>query len=102
MAFKMQGNPMQRNYGIGSPFDKNHTPTVGSIVGDVDNKVNDAYESGDMKALRKALRELNKDIKTLEKAGKGEEINEYLNPANYASVAAYTATREKDNTQKEE
>mgnify|MGYP003120947172 CR=1 FL=1 len=93
MAFKMKGF---------SPFDKEHTPTVGSVVGDVDNKVNDAYESGDTKALEKALKELNKDIETLYGQGKREEINEYLNPANYASVAAYTATREKDNSQKEE
>jgi hypothetical protein len=92
MPFKMKGF---------SPFDKDHTPTVGTVVGDVDNKVNDAYESGDMKALEKALTELNKDIETLKNQGKGEEINEYLNPANYASVGAYTATREKDNPQKE-
>ena len=95
MAFKMKGF---------SPFDKEHgdEPTVGSIVGDVDNKVGDAAASGDMNALRKALRELNKDIKTLEKAGKGEEIREYINPDKYANVNTYMESYKKDNPQKEE
>ena len=87
-----------------SPFDKEHgdKPTVGKVVGDVDNKVGDAAASGDMKALRKALRELNKDIKTLEKAGKGEEVREYIRPEKYANVNTYMEAYKKDNPQKEE
>lgn len=95
MAFKMRGF---------SPFDKEHGdgPTVGSVVGDIDNRVGDAASSGDMKALRKALNELNKDIKILEKAGKGEELREYINPSTYANVNTYMESYRKDNPQKEE
>tara|TARA_R100000353_G_scaffold34337_1_gene27543 strand:- start:748 stop:1035 length:288 start_codon:yes stop_codon:yes gene_type:complete len=95
MAFKMKGF---------SPFDKEHgdKPTAGTIVGDIDNKLNDAYESGDMQATKKALREINKDINRVIKSGGEEELLDYINPANYANLKAYTAKREEDNVQKEE
>lgn len=78
-GFKSNGDPKKKS-----------TATVGKVVGDVDNKLNDAYESGDMKAVKKALREINKDIKAVEKAGKGEELRDYINPSNYKNLNAYT------------
>ena len=87
MAFKMNGfSGFKSN---GDPKKKS-TATVGKIVGDVDNKLNDAYASGDMKAVKKALREINRDIKAVEKAGKKEELRDYINPSNYTNLAAYT------------
>ena len=87
MAFKMKGFS---GFKLDGDPKKKSTATVGTIVGDVDNKLTDAYESGDMKAVKKALKEINRDIKAVEKAGKGEELRDYINPANYASLNAYT------------
>ena len=69
---------------------KKSKATVGKIVGDVDNKLNDAYRSGDTKAVKKALREINRDIKAVKKAGKGEELRDYIKPSNYANLNTYT------------
>jgi len=87
MAFKMKDFSGFKSNGDSK---KKSTATVGKIVGDVDNKLNDAYGSGDMKAVKKALREINRDIKAVEKAGKGKELRDYINPSNYANLNAYT------------
>jgi len=80
MAFKMTGF---------SGFKQKKEPSVGSVVGDIDNRVSDALYDGDLLELGAGIAQVNKDIETVKKAGKGKELEDYITTANYTDVNAF-------------
>ncbi len=80
MAFKMNGF---------SGLRQKEKPSVGSVVGDIDNRVSDALYDGDLLELGASLAQVSKDIETVKKAGKGKELEDYINPETYKDVNAF-------------
>jgi len=66
---------------------KKSKATAGSIVGDIDNKLGDAFASGDMSAARKAYNEVKSDIKSVLAGGgkEAESLRDLINVDKYKS-----------------
>jgi hypothetical protein len=95
MAFKMkQFSGFKSN---GDPKKKS-TATAGTIVGDIDNKLGDAFASGDMSAARKAYREVKSDIKSVLAGGgkEAESLRDLINVDKYKNFNSVKNAYESD------
>ena len=86
-GFKSNGDPKKKS-----------TATAGAIVGDIDNKLGDAFASGDMKAARKAYREVKRDIDSVLAGGgkEAESLNDLINVGKYNNFNSVKKAYKKD------